>query len=160
MTVSSATNWQAASTPAVSCTGDSDWDARIEAYLRLTGLQAADLAFGAYARASEEFAAVRGRLKDKYGQNYRSHPDGNDAFQAAFGKLNQAEGDLWSVFLAPCVEAAEALMRTPAPTLPAALYKIELIAREEIGLDEGEGMALVAADMDRLARATPVDLPL
>lgn len=145
--------WFASANPMLACTGNLEWDTRFAEWLRLDGLLRANYAFGDMARAREEYDNAKWCLSEKYGKRFRSIPKADSAHSEAFQAIRAAEDRSMEQFGTPMWKACTALAETPAPNLAAALFKIELIKREELDNDASiarDAMEIVIEDMERL----------
>ncbi|MGZ5782839.1 MAG: hypothetical protein ACXWI3_05680 [Croceibacterium sp.] len=135
-------------------TGDVGWDNRLAGYLRLEALAYADIQFGAYREFDDADAMERILLEEKYGRNWRNHPEAAVRVEALSAAMIAAERKREVGFLEPHWSAARSLAVTPAPSLAAALLKVELIDFEDLGRDglmPRDAWEVVAEDMDRFA---------
>lgn len=144
----------AAANPALAATGDQEWDTRFAEWLRKDGLTRADIDFGVYAKADHTFEWAKMTVEDTYGRNWRTNPQAAATMDAAYEVMEAANAVREKAFIDPMWMAAVELALTPAPNLACALFKIELIKREE--LDNFTHMPrdpfeIVAEDMARLA---------
>ena len=133
---------------------DTDWDARITAYLRTYHLMEADEEFGVGGRANEAALAKRIELEGRYGKGYRQHPAAQAEYEALKAMEQTAEDERHRDFVAPHWAALRELAVTPAPTLAAACFKQFLIQSDEIWNDGALGadcMQIVIDDFARLA---------
>ena len=145
----------AAANPALSSTGSPEWDRRFARWLMLDGLARADIDFGACARANEAHELVKLRIEETYGRDWRSDPEATKEREATWKDVTTADDQRSTELLEPLWQAAIDLALVPAPNLPAALFKIELIKREE--LDNYTAMTrdpfeIVAEDMANLIK--------
>jgi hypothetical protein len=141
-----------------------EWDARLTTYLRADALAHADFAFGDYGKAYDQNGWERLRLEEAFGKNYRQHPAGAVEARAATEKMKAAEECRVAAFLNPLWEAERELALTPAPTLAAALFKMQLIEHQEVWNSTSmprDGFEIVAEDFARLevGAAAKVEVP-
>lgn len=135
-------------------TPDARWNAAAATYLLRDGLALADRTFGDYAKASVAFDHAKAEIEAKFGKNFRAVAGGSEAFDPVWDQMQAAGDTQYQDFLAPLWAAARELALTPAPTLAAALFKVEVIRHEELDNDiymTRDPMQLVAEDMARLA---------
>lgn len=132
---------------------DPEWDRKLSAYLRLDTLQHADAEFGANAAANERFTLDGMLLESKYGENYRVRPECRQIVHEGDEVYNAAEKAWQTKFLEPFWQATHELALTPAPTLAAALLKVAMIDREDLGRVNmpRDLMEVVTEDMNRVA---------
>lgn len=132
---------------------DPVWDARLSEYLRLWALTNAECDFGALAKANNACEWEHTRLKGIHGPGWRSKPAA-DAACAPTSEAALAAENAWTKNLCkPYWQAARDLAMTPAPTLSAALFKVQVIKWDELDNDchmTREPMEIVAEDMARL----------
>ncbi|MFC4293560.1 hypothetical protein ACFO0A_00650 [Novosphingobium tardum] len=144
-----------ASNPALANTGSAEWDDRLAEYLRLDALTRADLAFGPFGDANEKFEWTKYSLEHKYGTSFERDPRAAAEWSETFDRLHEAEQLHFQARGKHSWLAACELCLTPAPNLSAALFKIEVIKREERDCFEDmprDPMELVQEDMDRLRK--------
>lgn len=133
---------------------DRAWDARLAAYLRWQALTDADCDFGVLARACEANDLEQMRIEAAHGRNWRSIPKARAACAPTADAAMAAESVWTAAYCEPCWQAARDLAMTPAPTLAAALFKVQVIQRDELDNDSKmprDPMAIVIEDMARLA---------
>lgn len=127
------------------------WQRRYEEYRRLKGIQNAAEQFGEYYEANEAY----GYWKIGFSADGSAPLSDREKIDrdGAWERLDAAQKRQIRDFDEPLDAAIAALVRTPAPTLDAALVKIEVIKEHDLrALREyapGELMAIVAADMQR-----------
>lgn len=153
--VYSFTNHQylAAANPALAATGDQEWDSRFADWLALDALARADIDFGPYAEACRHNDDTKRRLEHDHGLNFKACPKASAEWEVEWRKMLAAEDDRQDRYLAPMWRAARALALTPAPNLAAALYKVEVIKREELDNNGGfevDPFQIVRDDIARL----------
>ena len=101
-----------------------------------------------------DFALAKAILEQTHGKAFRLHPIAGQTFRAAFRKMAAAEERFHRDRLKPLEEAAHALARSPAPTIKAALFKLQLAQWEDLGIEtqmDDQAFDLVEADFKRLA---------
>jgi hypothetical protein len=141
---------------ALASTGNSEWDAAFADWLICNALDRADYEFGSSKKADDAFEQEKLSIEGAFGREYRSTDEGEAAFQVAFASRLQAERDHTVQFSVPMWRAAVRLALVPAPNLAAALFKVELILREELDNDAGMSRGpfeVVQEDMERLRAA-------
>jgi hypothetical protein len=146
-------SFASAAVPTLAATGDVEWDTRFAEWLTADGLARSDYQFGAYFKASANYDETQARLKSEHGLDYRACEKGKKDADIAWEKMNKAEDERASRYLSPMWEAAQQLAMTPAPNLAAALFKIEVVKREDLHMDRTmtvDPFTLVSADMARL----------
>lgn len=134
---------------------DPAWDAALTTYLRATALAEADLGFGAFAKADEQNALEMMAIEETFGKGWRQLAEAVDARNVAFAKVEQAECQRDRDFLEPLWASQRALVKVPAPTFAAALFKANFIETDEAWNDNRLGIdafEVIAADFARLAR--------
>ena len=144
----------AAATPAVSGTGNQQWDNAFNRYMAADALARADDEFGANWHAQVEFQRAEIEVNGTYGKAYRNVPEAEAIMDAAWEKLDAADRIRDKKYLGRLAPAAMALALIPAPTMAAALFKIEVIKREELYLYRQmprDPFELVEEDMNRLS---------
>lgn len=140
----------AASSSSLSSTGCQAWDRKVADWLTLDALARSDEEFGVYAKATLEHDNLQLALEEKYGRSYRKDAEGKKLAEDGFKRICAAEEARLKAFLEPMWASTVELALTSAPNLAAALFKIEVIKREE--LDNWSSMPrdsfeLVAEDM-------------
>lgn len=140
----------AAANPMLAQSGDASWDAAFAEWMRRDALADADLAFGAYAVAISDDNDTRAAIASRYGSGFQTNPAARAELDASFAAVSKAEEIRMREYLEPMWAAAMRLVEMPAPNLAAALFKIEVIKREDLGAFDV--MDLVKAD---LAAVTP-----
>lgn len=135
--------------------GSHEWDRAVRKYLRADALQHADSQVGAYAKVTEE--ATRDRIVLQ-GQ-YKSRKISNVDHGAALDRISTIEEEAstrWTAdYLEPYWAAARELALTPAPTFVAALFKEQVMFREDLANDTEFGsdcMAILRSDFERLSK--------
>lgn len=132
---------------------DPEWDRRLTVYLTAECLSFADMEFGVMADALEKEARARIHLQAEFGKHFAQNPEASARFKEAQRETGIADEARASQYLKPHWAAAKDLMHTPAPTLAAALFKSNMIAREELFCEAGIGplaMGVLASDFHRL----------
>lgn len=135
-------------------TPDARWNAAAASYFLRDGLALADRTFGEYAKATVAFDHAKADIEATYGRDYRASDEGSNAFEPIWETMKAAVEAQYQNYLAPLWQAARDLALTPAPTLPAALFKVEVIRHEELDNDiymTRDPMEVIAEDMARLA---------
>lgn len=130
-----------------------DWDKALNAYLAALALADADAEFGQFEQAEESHLDTCYELEGKYGKSYRSVPEAAELARFSYDRLRADEERFSEQRLDPLFEAARELARTPAPTIGAALFKVLMIEREDLGNDiylSDEAMGIVEGDFARL----------
>ena len=145
---------QAAATAAVNLSADrAEWDRRMAEYLRCDLLVRADATFGPFAKVMEAHRNCAQDLKVKYGVDFRDNPEALATFRNSFLAVRSAE-ETQLTLLQPLWAAQRALLTTPAPDIAAAMFKHELVEREEMECDanlEREPFNIIAEDVAGLA---------
>ena len=135
---------------------DPVWDTRLTNYLRLQALAQGECDFGKLARANDDNARVQMHLESKYGTSWRSNPIARADADPSAATACAAE-DVWTESLCePYWQAARDLAMTPAPTLAAAMFKVQVIKWDELDNASSmtrEPMGIITEDMARLAAA-------
>ena len=132
---------------------DPEWDKRLTAYLTTECLAFADMEFGVMADALEKQARAKVDIEIDFGKNFAQHPEAVARFDEVQRETGNAEQARVTQYLKPYWDAASNLMHTPAPTLAAALFKSNMIFKEDLFCEAGVGplaMGAVAADFHRL----------
>ena len=148
---------QAATTAIVNLSADrTEWDKRLAAYLRLQALSHAWEEYGEPATLHEEAGHIEMRLEAKYGRSFKelATPQELAEWRNALDLILRMEEQTTERFYRPLWTAQVALANTPAPDLSAALFKIEMIERDEVWNDKDlkrDAFEIVEADMERLA---------
>lgn len=148
---------RAAHLPSIIATPDPRWNAVAATYLLRDGLALADRNFGDYAKADVRFDHAKADIEAKHGRDFRASTEGSKSFDIIWADMKAAEGAQYENFLAPLWEAARQLALTPAPTISAIMFKIDVIRQEELDNDiymTRDPMELVSEDMARLAVQT------
>lgn len=152
--------------PELSQTQCPDWNRAFTAYVAAVALNSADFAFGALSIASDRWTLAKAKMEREHGirpKHGYKHGNVEAAYKAATEELQYAEESYSANFGEPLWDAAEKLALTPAPTLQAALFKIEVIKRDELYchttvISDGVGgaMALVQRDFDNLTQPSRI----
>ncbi len=132
---------------------DPEWDKRLTAYLTAECLAFADLEFGVMADALEKEARARVHIQMEFGKNFAQNPEAVARYKEAQRETGVVEKARTSQYLTPYWAAAKDLMHTPAPTLAAALFKSNMIFKEDLFCEPGIGqlaMGVLASDFHRL----------
>lgn len=153
--------------PELAATGCPEWDAAFAAYLTADALQRADMTIGRYGEILGQYHSLVSRLDKEHGQqrldggaytygNAQADADRREEYQ----RVSEIEEARVTAFLQPMWNASYALFWIPAPTLQAALFKLELAQHEELHLDENasgtvSAMDQIAADFARLQSSQP-----
>lgn len=130
------------------------WDAALADYLRKEALDFSDYEFGRYAAAREESGWAACRLERKFGKAWKKNEEAQREWEPIDAKFRKDEEAYFDTFSDPLAVAAQALVDTPAPTLAATLFKVQVISRQELNVDIDIGVACmdtVAGDMARSA---------
>ena len=144
----------AASSPDLIHSVDPEWNKRCAAWLRLNALSRANIEFGPMGKASNEYYRTEFDLEQKYGKNWRRNEKALAEFAPASDRVDAEEEAIVVAFFDPMEAAAIELAVYPAPNLAAALFKIELIKREELHCTRDmprDAWDIVTEDMARLA---------
>lgn len=145
---------QAAATAAVNLNADrAEWDRRMADYLRADLMVRADAEYGPFSETMAAHHACARNLKAEYGPFFRDQPDALAKFRDSLSQVRAAEEEQLAL-LQPLWSAQRALLCTPAPDLAAAIFKHELVAREDLKCDgelERDPFDIIAADVARLA---------
>lgn len=147
-----------ASNPVLTASTCSEWNRRMADWLRWTGLNRADSAFGKYAILALAHELAEARTLEKFGGQRGSNPAAVAELRTTWAALEAYEQIVLEQFDRPLWRAAALLAQTPAPNLTAALFKIQLIKREDLDADanmERDAFDVVVDDMARLG--TPID---
>lgn len=140
---------------ALSTTGiDPVWDKALHAYLRADALQHAVSQFGPLAQVEEKRQHAQIELEAKYGRNWTSHPDTEQRRGELDKECSAAETDWSERHCRPFWRAGRELAATPAPSMPAALFKAVLIEQDEVWNDGDfplDAMQVLHEDFARLA---------
>jgi len=151
------TNRAAFTTQALATMGvDPEWDRKVADYLRLEALQFAHSTFGPLDIANDELLGVTLSLENKFGKNFRRIPQAAAAYDAACEAFQVPEKEWTERYLHPYWDATDELAAAPAPTLAAALFKVQMIYWEDLNIrtDVGDKVfGYVEADMTRLTHA-------
>lgn len=130
------------------------WDAALHRYLAAEALQHADMEFGRFYEADEEHSFTVIRLEGQYGPAYPYNPRAAEVRDAAYAKLMVAEKQRDTDYIHPYWQACRDLAMTPAPSLAAAVFKVNMIIHDEPWNDSrmaANCMELVKTDFARLA---------
>lgn len=133
---------------------DPEWDRLMGKYLAAEALYFADNDFGPRYHASNEYQLLTMMFTGRHGPNWRADRQSRDRADAAHEEMSKVEEASDERFLYPFWQAARELVKYPAPTLPAALFKVNLIHAEEVWNDsrmDADCMQIVTEDMARLA---------
>ena len=148
---------QAATTAIVNLSADrTEWDKRLATFLRLQALSHAWEEYGEPMKLREVTDRIELDLEFRFGRNWRKDapPEALAEWRTATDRVVREEEQTTERFYRPLWTAQVALASTPAPDLAAALFKIELIEREEVWNDgdlKNDAFEIVAADIERLA---------
>ncbi|RIV83373.1 hypothetical protein [Aurantiacibacter zhengii] len=148
---------QAATSAITNLSADrTEWDKRLADYLRLQALSRAWEEYGAPAKLREASDRIELDLEFKFGRNWRKDapPKALAEWETAIDRVVREEEQTTERFYRPLWKAQVALANTPAPDLAAALFKVEMIERDEVWNDRdlsGDAFEIVAQDMARLA---------
>src|ERR1043166_1720783 len=112
-------------------TDDAAWNRAFAEWLRLDALCRADAAFGAYARANYENDWECYRIDQRHGKSSRSDQAAAERSRQ-YAVMKAAEDERYESFILQVWKAAADLACIAAPNLAAALFKIELVKREEL----------------------------
>lgn len=153
--------------PELAGTGHPEWDEAFAKFIAADAIARADYNFGPYSVIVEQGAALSRRLDVKHGQ--RGMIEGVLSYGDAEADADWAE-DVAETFraeefreinyLQPLWLTSVVLLKVPAPTLQAALFKIELTQREELHLDatvDGDPFEIIKADFERLRQPSQAD---
>lgn len=144
---------QAVANPDVIATSDPIWNERVRRFLLLDAVQRSDYDFGPTQLANEAFDLEREVLVRKYGKQWALNSDATAQMDAVFEGLQKREEERVETLVRPMWSASVELAKTPAPTLAALLFKIELIKREELDNDlsmDADPFEVVSSDAARL----------
>lgn len=111
------------------------WDERMAAYLRADALFRAVQSFGLMAEMDQDSSLEDYKLECRYGAGFRSHPEVRPRLRKRYREHELIEARLVRDYSEPLWQAIRDLVDTPVPDLAAALFKIELIEREDVKLD-------------------------
>lgn len=137
---------------------NSDWDARITAFLSTLHLMHADEAFGAKSKTDEAASWVAIKLEGKFGKGWKQHPDASAEVALLDVSEKAADEAHHQSFIAPYWAAMRGIALTPAPTLAAACFKQSIIQSDEVWNDsamDADCMQIVADDFARLLPDRP-----
>lgn len=133
------------------------WDARMTGYLGCRALMAADNEFGSLAEIEYNRDLQSIILEQQHGQWWRKNTEAVAIIAPYDDAYEVAEAAHTELFAKPLWQASIDLATTPAPTLRAALFKVELVRQEQLNNDNTmpcDAMAVVAEDFAQLgARA-------
>lgn len=121
-----------ATSPALTQSGDATWDQLFTIWLRRQALSRAAERLGPIYSASEEVGICECLLEGRFGKGWRGAPEANAEIAPLYDKLLATEEALARDYFDPVTYAAVDLAMHPAPNLAAALFKIEMIQREEL----------------------------
>ena len=144
----------AASSPDLMHSADPEWNKRCAAWLRLNALSRANIMFGPMGKASDEWDRVSYDLEQKYGKHWRRNEKAQAEFEPVSDRVDVEQEAIEVAYFEPMEAAAIELAVYPAPNLAAALFKIELIKREELHGTRDmprDTWDIVTEDMARLA---------
>ena len=135
-------------------TGDATWDQLVSEYLALRALMDADCEFGRLFEVTDENARQHVLAESQFGKHYLSNAEAR-AFLSPSTELLRSEEKRWTAqYCFPLWAAAVRLAETPAPTLPAALFKVDIIRLEELWNYTAmtrDVMEIITEDMARFA---------
>jgi len=137
--------------------GSPEWDAAVTKMLATQSLCRADENYGVKAKADEEAGWVKIHLEDRYGKEWKHHPEASSEVAVLQRSGEQADATFHEKYTKPYWAAMRALAHTPAPTLAAACFKQSVIQHDEVWNDsdmKGDCMELVTADFARLTAVT------
>lgn len=132
---------------------DPEWDKRLTAYLTAECLAFSDLEFGVAAEGFEKFQRSKMHIESEFGKNFAQNPHAKALFSEAMREVSTVEDARIQQYLTPYWATAKDLMHTPAPTLAAALFKSNMIFKEDLFCEAGIGplaMGVLASDFHRL----------
>jgi len=132
---------------------DPVWDRNLMRFLACEALARADDQFGDYSKATEADFAGRHALQAAFGKGYQTDEYGAEVDKLLGKQMAAADERRTRKYLMPYWDAARALARTPAPSLPAALFKVTLSLTEDFAGDNELSepiMEIVSADFARL----------
>lgn len=130
----------------------SKWDRCMALFLLQDTLVRADSEFGDFYKVGEEHQRTIWRLEGEYGRDYKSHPEAKKQSDQSFERVRQQEEEQLNI-VRPLWAAIRALVECPAPDISAALFKVELIEREEAWTDgelSRDAFEIVIEDIARL----------
>ena len=133
---------------------DPEWNKRMSDWLRLNALSRANIHFGPMGKASAEYDRARYDVEQKYGRNWLANDAARAEIEPESDRVDAEEEAITRDFFEPMEAAAIKLAIHPAPNIAAALFKIELIKREELyGTRDmpHDAWDVVTEDMARLA---------
>ncbi|HQS71101.1 MAG: hypothetical protein B7Y36_11145 [Novosphingobium sp. 28-62-57] len=136
------------------------WDKAVTEYLARAALATADEAFGTSWQKRYDLEMAEHALASEHGKHWRDRPDLAPRARELARADDAIADERAAVFQNPTEEAAHELVRIPAPTIAAALLKVELIDRHQLWDDvrfETDGLAIVHADIARISGIAPSD---
>lgn len=131
-----------------------DWQQSLEVYLRCNALLKANLAFGPMAMIADAAEQEDRKLKEEYGSNFRQNSEVKARFAERLKKHKEIDRQLTLNYIQPLAKAIQNLVRTPAPDISAALFKVDLIERDDLDIFASFDVNLfqiVQDDMQRIA---------
>jgi hypothetical protein len=132
---------------------DPAWDQAVTKFLRTDALYRTDETCGRYNDAREKAQRAEMQIEEEFGRNWRGIPAAQERWEPHFAVMREAEDQQAADFLRPLWQAQRELAQTPAPTLAAAIFKVELIEAEDVWNDyalEGNAFQIVADDFARV----------
>lgn len=135
------------------------WDKALTEYLARAALADADEAFGQTYERRYAIEMAEVSLAINHGPNWERLPDLATRRRELADADNEVGDVRTAAFMNPLEHAAHGLAQTPAPTIAAALFKVELIERHQLWDDarfDFDGMQIVRGD---IARITGIDTP-
>lgn len=158
--IADASLYLVASNPALMATGCKLWNERLADWLLWSAVNRADSSFGKYAWLSTANDLAEARAAEKFGRQFETNPLALSEVEPTRAALKQYEDAVIEQFDRPLWKAAVVLAQTPAPNIAAALFKIQLIRREDLDCDatmERDAFDIVKEDMARLRAPAPAD---
>lgn len=129
------------------------WNAKMAVYLRADALIRAYEEFGDGMRATEKWDRQDMRLEGQFGPNFRNIPEARAILQTRASEVDEHQDRTTDRFYRPLWAAQRELALTPAPTIAAAMFKVDLIDAAEVWNDtdmDRDCFEIVAEDFARL----------
>lgn len=133
---------------------DAEWNRRFADWLRLNALSRANIRFGPMGKATDEYDRALYDVEQKYGRNWLANDAARAEIEPESDRVDAEEEAIAKDYFDPMEVAAITLAIHPAPNIAAALFKIELIKREELYATRDlprDAWDIVTEDMARLA---------
>jgi hypothetical protein len=111
---------------------DPVWNSLYRDWVCRQALSHANEQFGPMHKALTEDGIVEMQLRDQFGKGWRASAEALEIYAPSYERTTAAEEAIARDYFDPQTAAAINLTMHPAPNLPAALVKMEVIKREEL----------------------------